>query len=80
MTPEELIIKIAVLEKRMDIAQGQNEILLGFVATKHGKEDLMKYLEFVSGGNGFHAEAQQAAQGMLDHEKTWQHLSHSEPN
>ncbi len=77
---ENLNYKVAELEQRMAIMQGQNEILMGFVVSKFGKDDFMDYLKFVSESKEFYGEARKVAGDMLDHDKTWNSLLHSEPN
>ena len=50
------------------IQKGQIEILLGLISSKMEKNELVKYLEFVTNSSGFGDSAKFSAKEMLLHQ------------
>ncbi len=64
--------RLVTIEATLLIQKGQIEILLGLISSKIGKDELMKYLEFVAKSPDFGDSAKISAQEMMIHQdKLW---------
>jgi len=57
--------RLVTVEATLLIQKGQIEILLGLISSRMGKDELIKYLEFVIASPGFGDSAKFAAKEML---------------
>ena len=64
--------RLVTIEATLLIQKGQIEILLGIISSRIGKDELMKYLEFVIASPDFGDSAKISAQEMMIHQdKLW---------
>ena len=64
--------RLVTIEATLLIQKGQIEILLGLISSKIGKDELIKYLEFVVKSPDFGDSAKISAQEMIIHQdKLW---------
>ena len=70
--------RLVTIEAMLLIQKGQIEILLGLLSSKIGKDELIKYLEFVIESPGFGDSAKISAQEMILHQDNlWSNESFS---
>jgi hypothetical protein len=60
--------RLVTIEAMLLIQKGQIEILLGLISSKMEKDELVKYLEFVTESPGFGDSAKFSAKEMLLHQ------------
>ncbi len=64
--------RLVTIEATLLIQKGQIEILLGLISSKIGKEEFMKYLEFVAKSPDFGDSAKISAHEMMIYQdKLW---------
>lgn len=67
---EELVINSLA---KLEVLQGNMELLMSFVITKTSKEEFIEHLRFVVNSPCFGKEAKQAAHEMLRQDGLWTH-------
>ena len=60
--------RLVTIEAMLLIQKGQIEILLGLISSKIGKDELIKYLEFVINSPDFGDSAKISAKEMIIHQ------------
>ncbi len=70
--------RLVTIEATLLIQKGQIEVLLGLISSKIGKDELIKYLEFVLESPGFGDSAKFSAKEMILHQDSlWRDESFS---
>lgn len=70
--------RLVTIEATLLIQKGQIEILLGLIASRMGKDELIKYLEFVLESPRFGDSAKFSAKEMILHQDNlWSYESFS---